>query len=367
MAKKVYVGIDGKARQVKQIYIGIGGLARKVKKAYVGVGGIARIFWSGGELAYYGTIGSPATAGECVGASVGTYALFLGGSNSADATAYSQSLTAISAPDSSRRGMGEGCGVSVGQYAIFGGGRDQTSIEATDAYDGSLVKSGTILPIVNMQMNAASTTIGSYGLIGGGAIYVDYAKESDRYVTVYDESLTRSYVLLSSPRYDCGAASVNEMAIFAGGTNNQGAKTTVADVFNLSLTGSTTELSVAMANFSAVSLPGHALFASGTGSNAFDGSLVRSVPASLSVLREDAVSLRLGEFGMFAGGCNESSAVFNQVDCYDSNLTLSALQPLSEQKRGMGAACVANYGLFAGGDLGFQSVSRKDTVEVYTI
>ncbi len=43
---KTYVGVGGKARQVKNIYVGVNGKARKVKKAYVGVSGKARLVYS---------------------------------------------------------------------------------------------------------------------------------------------------------------------------------------------------------------------------------------------------------------------------------------------------------------------------------
>ena len=43
---KTFVGISGKARQVKNIYVGVSGKARKIKKAYVGVGGKARLVYS---------------------------------------------------------------------------------------------------------------------------------------------------------------------------------------------------------------------------------------------------------------------------------------------------------------------------------
>lgn len=43
---KAFVGVSGKARQVKNIYVGVSGKARKVKRAYVGVGGKARLFYS---------------------------------------------------------------------------------------------------------------------------------------------------------------------------------------------------------------------------------------------------------------------------------------------------------------------------------
>jgi len=52
MAKKAYVGVSNKARQVKNIYVGVGGKARKVVKGYVGVGGKARQFWPALEKMY---------------------------------------------------------------------------------------------------------------------------------------------------------------------------------------------------------------------------------------------------------------------------------------------------------------------------
>ena len=51
MAKKFYLGVSGKARNVKSMFIGVGGKARKVKKAYVGVGGKARLCYSARTVA----------------------------------------------------------------------------------------------------------------------------------------------------------------------------------------------------------------------------------------------------------------------------------------------------------------------------
>ena len=64
MAKKVYIGIGGKARKVKKIYFGVGGKARKVKKAYIGVGGKARCFYSAGP-AYYGAVTATTSYPRC--------------------------------------------------------------------------------------------------------------------------------------------------------------------------------------------------------------------------------------------------------------------------------------------------------------
>ena len=80
MAKRAYIGVGGVARKVKKGYIGVGDVARKIKKAYIGIGGVARPCWSGGELAYYGTI-TPLSIERCylAATTVGNYALFGGG------------------------------------------------------------------------------------------------------------------------------------------------------------------------------------------------------------------------------------------------------------------------------------------------
>lgn len=45
MAKKIYVGENNTARNVKKLYIGVNNLAREVKKVYVGVNNVARLCW----------------------------------------------------------------------------------------------------------------------------------------------------------------------------------------------------------------------------------------------------------------------------------------------------------------------------------
>lgn len=47
MAKKMYIGVDGVARNIKKQYIGVDGVSRKVKKGYIGVDGVARQFYAG--------------------------------------------------------------------------------------------------------------------------------------------------------------------------------------------------------------------------------------------------------------------------------------------------------------------------------
>ena len=46
MAKRVYIGVNDKARRVKRVYLGINNIARKVKKIYIGVGNVARLCYT---------------------------------------------------------------------------------------------------------------------------------------------------------------------------------------------------------------------------------------------------------------------------------------------------------------------------------
>ena len=102
----------------------VAGVARKVKKAYIGVGGVARIFWSGGELAYYGT-----------------------------ATALSSGRTYHAA-------------ATVGNYALFGGGYSYSSgyMTTVDAYSASLIRS-TPTALSEARYDLAGVAVGELCLI----------------------------------------------------------------------------------------------------------------------------------------------------------------------------------------------------------
>ena len=145
MAKKSYIGVDGVARKIKKWYFGVDGKARKVKKGYIGVGGVARPFMSDEELAYYGTITALSVARyDLVGASVGNYALFAGGSSGFSSSsdtyptvdAYNSSLVR-STPTALSVARDNLAGTSVGNYALFAGGlNDYTVCPTVDAYVG---------------------------------------------------------------------------------------------------------------------------------------------------------------------------------------------------------------------------------------
>ena len=129
MAKKIYVGVNGKARKVRKLYFGVGSKARKIKRGYIGIGGVARPFWTGEkELVSYGPITAMSTVrwGH-TGGSVGNYALFAGGqdANTSVATVdtYNASLTKGTAPNLNESAWNSAA-ASVGNYVIFAGGRN---------------------------------------------------------------------------------------------------------------------------------------------------------------------------------------------------------------------------------------------------
>ena len=131
MAKKAYIGVDGIARKIKKGYIGVDGIAHKIKKAYIGIGGVARPCWSGGELAYYGTIATLSKVrSELAATTVGDYALFGGGVGSTyynTVDAYDASLTRTS-PTALSKARYELAATTVGDYALFGGGESATNV-----------------------------------------------------------------------------------------------------------------------------------------------------------------------------------------------------------------------------------------------
>lgn len=125
MSKGAYIGVDGIARKIKKGYVGVNGTARKIKKAYIGIGGLARPFWSGGELAYWGTATDLSRVKHSLdGASVGRYALFAGGlwnGYHSAVDAYDTSLTK-STPTALSEAKDGLVGASNGNYALFAGG-----------------------------------------------------------------------------------------------------------------------------------------------------------------------------------------------------------------------------------------------------
>lgn len=359
MAKKVYVGIDGKARQVKKIYIGIGGLARKVKKAYVGVGGIARIFWSGGELAYYGTADPLSSARFSMGAAtVGGHLLFAGGGIENNVTyntvdAYDSSLTQSALTPLTMDRAAPAAAV-VGDYALFAGGssHDYGIQLIVDAYDSSLTK--TQAPDI--------TNVGGKGASAGVYAVFPVATGTD----VYDASLTRTAAEKLKVSGEYGAASIGEYAVFGGGGNLSYVQT-----FNGSLT--LQELAPLQQGRSceAVSGGGHVIFGGGTWdddgfcygtvTDAYDSTLTKVTQSVDCGQNYQYGVAAVGEYALFAGGYLYSDT----VTALDAALTRTDVQRLSRGRSNTTGGTIGSYALFAGGQTG-ANAQRTDVVDVYT-
>jgi hypothetical protein len=192
MAKKVYVGVGDKARNVTKIYVGVNGVAKKVIAGYIGVSGVAKLFFgtsvASGLIKYTGTIQELSTNRDRLAAT------------------------------------------TIGDYALFGGGHNKsTSAESwtknVDAYRVTLTRSKLSNGLQSASASLAATTVGNYALFGGGGTNTTFKA----YVTAYNTKLTRSYPTdLSFERNELAATTIGNYALFGGGyTNNAVAIATV--------------------------------------------------------------------------------------------------------------------------------------------
>lgn len=376
MAKGIRLGVGG-VKVSKKVWVGVGGVARKVKKIFAGIGGVKLLFSS--ELS---KIADPTPLSQAryapAGASNANYALigggvwadfgdgFFGWSKVVDA--YNTSLVR-STPTGFATGRSSSVGATIGDYAIFAGGWASGSMKAVDAYNLSLVRSNPTDLSYDRELHAAAK-VGNYVLYAGG--YNNIQKEM-AYVDSYNTSLSRGYVTdLSSVRFNLAGASVGTYALFGGGRTSSSIIVATVDAYNSSLVRSTaTSLLQAREYLTGTSAGNYALFAGGasygTGSydvtshnivEAYDTSLVRTAPTTLSRTMYSPISISMGEYTLIA--CDKT------VNCYDASLVRTLPTELTVALRESAAAKVGSYSLFAGGG-GYDGISTtyRDTVEAY--
>lgn len=363
MAKKVYIGVDNKARKVKKIYFGVGDKARKVKKGYIGVGGVARPFWTGGEVAYYGVadpLGSAASM-EPYGLTNSKYAMFTGGSVWSSGSNGVSKLTAYDASLTRTTGTGlgsyDGGKALVGDYCVFVGGRNGAGAasgitSAGCAINASLTKTSLTLSKSREYMGSAS--VGNYAIFCGGGHKGSGSTEAEYYTRIdfYNSSLTRttgeadvesayngsytdSYAILVDTDENCYAydsaltktkfmtldsAAVSPTTTFAGYAvfSNSGSNNTNIKLFNNSLTLTTiSNYVVKKHSFALVGsennllVAGGQTYSSGGGTNvqyttnkveSYDKSLVVKSVTALSTARFECGSTLIGDYALIAGG-----------------------------------------------------------------
>lgn len=395
MAKKSYIGVGDLAHKVKKGYWGVSDLARKIKKAYIGIGNVARPFWSGEELAYYGTItGLNGNSEAPAATTIGNYAVFGGGYSNTGVTAYNESLTR-STPTAFNYSQHRLAATSVGNYALFGGGSVGYSIRdgwpTVYAYNASLTRSTPKELGSKVALNAA-TSVGSYAVFYGGLLSTG---SSTAKAYAYNISLTQSTPSVDSingKKWCHAATTIGGYALFGGGNSGSHqsgwTNSSVVYAFNSSLTRSTpTALSVARYYLSATTVGDYALFGGGYVYNsadsavvdAYNTSLTRSTPTALSKARRALAATSVGTYALFGGGITASGSIEVSgtnsavVDAYDISLTRTTPTALNTARQFLAATSIGNYALFGGGttDSRFSycggTTAAKDIVDAYTV
>lgn len=264
-------------------------------------------------------------------ATVGNYAIFCGGEYNESGSSYSagtlntsegynSSLTKVSVP-AMQWGIKGVCGASVGNYALFNG-----SSVGINMFDSSLTYTQHSQYMSDYHRYGAATEIANYALFAGG----DGRSGVHAGVDVVNSSLTVSTASnLSVARAYIAAATVGNYALFAGGrdTLSGTSRSAVVDTYDKSLTkGVATSLSVARSHITGTSVGDYAIFAGGQNSSwdpvntvdIYDASLTRTT-STLGTVKSDAGSATVGDYALIGGGdsdtgSNAASVYVYQVD-----------------------------------------------------
>lgn len=210
--------------------------------------------------------------------------------------------------------------------------------------------------------------VGSYFFLssGGGGVKIEF----DNYFSSFDDDFTHSTATnLSATTSGLAGASVGDYALFAGGSTNSGATTTIT-AYNSALTRSTpTGLSVARWGSSGGSVGNYAVFAGGYTTtyvstvDAFNSSLTRFTPTAIAVVKREIAAASVGNYVVFAGGLGHTGAQAT-VDAYNASLVRSTPTALSDSRRDLGGASVlGDYAIFAGGQN--SSYANSNVVDAY--
>lgn len=398
MAKKAYMGVDNIARRIKKIYVGIDGTARRIKKAYVGVGGVARPCFSYSTIDRYGTadnlqVARRDLAGCSVGYSyTGMHALFGGGKNfdtPADARRYIDvyddklTHTIILLDESANMSNVAAPCYDTAIFADISNSNSATTrIYSIDSHLTLSYGSSSSFGAGRVRYAAAPLS-DEWAVFGGGVTnYLTLSPSLSSKVSAFSYALTeRSLPDLSVAREDFAATNVGDFVLFGGGNTSLDATdnstiSRVVDAYNTSYVKTTLSLSHKREYHAAASTTSHALFAGGDFevstteiTEAFDNNLTRLSIQAIKFDCRDLAAVSYKGCALFAGGryyTTPLSVDMRIVNMYDSSLTLSILDDLSEGRNSLAAAVAGNYVLFGGGVISTKtSDTYCNTVDVY--
>ena len=217
---------------------------------------------------------------------------------------------------------------------------------------------------IEKKVKYSATTVGNYALFGGGYADVERIgvyRDVTSTVDAYNTNLIRSTPTdLSVARSNLAATTVGNYGLFGGGFCNEGSDNvfSTVDAYNTNLTRSTpTELSVAREDLAATTVGNYALFGGGGRSfdfyystvDAYNTNLTRSTPTDLSAERSSLAATTVGGYALFGGGEKYEYGVFRSlsiVDVYNSSLTRMCTDPLNSSADEFDATTVGDYALF---------------------
>ena len=350
MAKGAYIGVGGVARKVKKGYIGVGSAARKIKRAYIGVGGIARPCWSGGEIAYYGTVTPLSVARARVqGTTVGNYALFAGGQSGSaisSVEAYDKTLTRT-IPAALSTGASEFGAATTGNYAICAGLKRTSTV---DVYDADLTKSS--------RNDFGYTPERHRGAEAGELAVFAGMRQNDTTnqngIVAYNGDLTRQTAAMTEAKAYVAMNQFCGKAIIAGGWFSGTSRSSKIEIVSEDLTVATAEMSFPRSEavcptsskflFIGEGTPGGSSSLT-TSVEAFDKDMTRYSVEDLNSISDHKFGANFSDIAMFAG--------LGNTECYDDHLTKTLLNGLNPNRGpvscGLRAPTIGDFALFGGG------------------
>lgn len=234
-------------------------------------------------------------------------------------------------------------------------------------------KQTKLLSSARYDLGAAKA--GDYAVFGPGRTgHSTYGGNYD----AYDSSLTLTTISTEGEDVPAGygAASVGNYAIFAGGVSDAGISSkdyridtcTAIDKY-LTKAELISVLSDPKSDMGVANIGGYALFAGGSNRNpcssvdAFDSSLTKTTATDLYQARSSLAGASTKDYAVFLGGYNNGAS--DRIDRYDASLTRSTgFLPGSATISGHAAASVGKYAVFAGQSA--YSVNNSGTVSAIT-
>ena len=163
---------------------------------------------------------------------------------------------------------------------------------------------------------------------------------------------------LSLARTSLAATTIGDYALFGGGYDTSGTYVSNVDAYDTSLTRTKpTSLSTGRRNLAATTVGNYALFGGGFTSgtavtnvvNAYDTSLTRTSASTFTLARGKLAATTVGNYALFGGGYTSSIVVTAVVHAYDTSLTRTSPTSLGDSRGELAATTVGNYALFGGG------------------